>query len=285
MTESLDPMGELVRCLELDTLDRDLFLGDPGRSRGDQARFGGLVAAQSVVAAGRTVESGRTLHSLHAYFLRPGSYDTPLRFLVHRIRDGRSFTTRRVVAHQNGEAIFSMAASFSIPEEGIEHQDEMPTLRPPEECKDWDLYRSQRLGHEGVLAPSAIEVRMLDPIDPVHPSACDPQQQSWLRCRGPLPNDPLLHTAALVYATDRALLSTAIRPHAIPWNDRMVASLDHSVWLHRQVTFDQDWFLYTSESPAARSARGLNFGAIYARNGIRIASVAQEGLVRRRRSR
>ena len=208
----------------------------------------------------------------------------PLRLVVHRIRDGRSFTTRRVVVHQKGEAIFNLAASFSLPEVGISHQDEMPKVPPPEECEDWEHLRAKMFGHDDVIAPNAVEVRMVEPIDPLKPHPGEPQQQSWMRIRAPLPDDPLIHTAALVYATDRTLLSTAIRPHAIPWRERMSASLDHSVWIHREIVLSDEWVLYANESPAAHAARGLIFGGLFRPNGERIASVAQEGLIRRLRS-
>jgi acyl-CoA thioesterase-2 len=272
------PLAELLENLDLEALDADLFLGDPGGGRG--RLFGGMVAAQSVIAAGRTVEAGRSLHSLHAYFLRPGRHDVPLRFVVDRIRDGRSFTTRRVKAHQAGEAIFSLAASFAVPEEGIAHQDPMPEAPDPEGLPDWETARRRLGGADGPPAEGPVEVRMADPWtrgpSPAH-------QRNWLRVRGTLPDDPLVHTALLVYASDRTLLSTAARPHAIPWADRMVASLDHAVWIHHPVKLD-GWLLYASESPLARSGRGMVFGSLYYPDGRRLASVAQEGLIRRRRS-
>jgi acyl-CoA thioesterase-2 len=255
-----------------------LFLADPGKGEG--RLFGGLVAAQCVIAAGRTVEAGRSLHSLHGYFLRPGRHDVPIRFVVDRIRDGKSFTTRRVKAHQAGEPIFNLSASFAVPEEGIEHQDVMPEAPGPEGLPDWeDLRAEERKGLPVGMFDSAVEVRVCNPAD----GPSEARQLTWIRVRGELPDDPLLHTAMLVYATDRSLLSTAARPHDIPWGERMGASLDHAVWVHRRAHLD-DWMLYASESPVAHSARGLIFGGIYQRDGTRIASVAQEALIRRRRS-
>lgn len=276
-----DPIADLLHCLALEPLDRDLFLGDPGPGQG--RLFGGMVAAQCVMAAGRTVEDDRSLHSLHGYFLRPGSHDVPLRLVVHRIRDGRSFTTRRVVAHQNGEAIFNLAASFAVPEDGIEHQEDMPQVRAPEDCEDWEKIRAKHFGHDDVLMPSAVEVRMVEPLDLLNPEPAIPVQHAWLRPRTALPDDPRIHTAILVYATDRTLLGTAARPHAIPWRDRVAASLDHSVWIHRPLKLTDEWILYACESPAAFAARGLIFGGLYRPNGERIASAAQEALIRRRR--
>jgi acyl-CoA thioesterase-2 len=269
------PLDELLKNLDLEALDADLFLGDPGRGQG--RLFGGMVAAQSVVAAGRTVDPDRSLHSLHAYFLRPGRHDAPIRFVVDRIRDGRSFTTRRVKAHQAGEAIFSLSASFVVAEEGISHQDPMPEAPDPETLPDWETVRG-RLKMGPPRSDSPIEVRMCDPLTP-EPSP--PRQRIWIRVRGRLPDDSRVHTAMLVYATDRVLLSTAARPHGLPWAARMTASLDHAVWIHRPVHLD-GWLLYISESPVAHAARGMIFGGIYTPDGRRIASVAQEGLIRRR---
>jgi acyl-CoA thioesterase-2 len=266
-----------IERFELEALDADLFLGDPGGGEG--RLFGGLVAAQCVMAAGRTVAEDRSLHSLHGYFLRPGRHDVPIRFVVDRIRDGRSFTTRRVKAHQAGEAIFSLSASFAKPELGISHQAEMPEAPGPEGIPDWEDVRAVAIGEPAAKRfDSAVEVRIVDPPG----SDRIARQRSWLRVRGELPDDPLFHTAMLVYASDRTLLSTAARPHDIPWSKRLGASLDHAVWIHRPVHLD-DWLLYASESPVAHSARGLIFGGIFYRDGTRVASVAQEALIRVRR--
>jgi acyl-CoA thioesterase-2 len=274
-------LESLLRCLDLETLDRDLFLGDPGRGEG--RLFGGMVAAQCVIAAGRTVDSDRSLHSLHGYFLRPGRHDVPIRLVVDRIRDGRTFTTRRVKAHQGGEAIFNMSASFALPEDGIAHQDEMPDAPDPEGLPDWEDHRAELMGDPAFRRPdSAVELRMVDPPPIDGDERAPARQRNWMRVRGTLPDDPLLHTALLVYASDRTLLMTACRPHGLPWGKRMAASLDHAVWIHEPVRFD-DWILYASESPVARAARGLIFGALYRRDGTRLASVAQEGLIRRLR--
>ncbi len=259
------PFEHLLAGLALERLDRDLFLGEPGPGSG--RLFGGMVAAQSYRAAAHTVEQG-ALHSLHAYFLRPGRHDVPIRFAIDRIRDGRTFTTRRVVAHQAGEAIFNLSCSFASPEEGISHQLEMPAAPPPEAGVDWDAGR-------GYASP--IEVRGLDPNEPEQ--AQEPRCRFWLRPRGPVPDDPILHTALLVYASDRALLSTAARPHPAPREARRAASLDHAFWLHRPPRFD-DWLLYAMESPVAHAARGLVFGALYQADGTRVASTAQEALIR-----
>jgi acyl-CoA thioesterase-2 len=269
------PLAGLLELLRLETLDRDLYLAET--PRGEGRLFGGLVAAQAVRAASATVERG-DLHSLHAYFLRPGAHGVPIRFVVHRIRDGRTFTTRRVVAHQGGEAILGLESSFVLTEDGISHQDPAPAAEDPETLPDWEVLRARMLGQPDAVRPQAIEVRTCDPDDP-DGKPQPPEKRVWLRPLGDVPDDPRIHEALLVYASDRTLLSTASRPHGLPWGRRMVASLDHAMWLHRPARFD-DWVLYASRSPAAHAARGLVFGAMYDRRGVRIASVAQEGLIR-----
>ncbi len=268
-------LPKLLRLLTLEELDRDLFLG--ATPRGEGRLFGGLVAAQAAMAAMRTVEA-RMLHSLHAYFLRPGHHDIPIRFVVHRIRDGRTFTTRRIVAYQAGEAIFSLSCSFARPEEGISHQDEPPEAPGPDGLPDWEELRARMLGGPSVVREQPVEVRACDPDDP-EGKPQPARKRVWIRAAGDLPDDPDMHLALLVYATDRTLLSTASRPHGLPWGKRSVASLDHAVWIHRPPRLD-DWILYASESPVAHAARGLVLGAMYDREGHRIASVAQEGLIR-----
>jgi acyl-CoA thioesterase-2 len=273
------PVERLKALLALDPLDLDLYLGDPGPGEG--RLFGGLVAAQSVVAAGLTVED-RALHSLHAYFLRPGRHDVPLRFVVHRIRDGRSFTTRRVVAHQGGEAIFNLSASFVRPEPGIEHQDAMPAAPAPEGLPSWEDVRARRTGEPPRPDRGPVEVLVArdETGSPSHPP---PPRWVWMRPRGEIGDDPRLHEALRVYASDRTLLGTLSQRHALAPGERMGASLDHAMWLHRPARFD-GWVLYVSESPVAHAARGLILAGMYAGDGTRLASVAQEGLVRTRRA-
>lgn len=283
------PIEKLCKRLVLEPLDRDLFLGDPGRGEG--RLFGGLVAAQSVLAAFATMDEvedsgpARLLHSIHAYFLRPGRYDLPIRFVVDRIRDGRTFSTRRVVAHQGGEAIFNMAASFARPEEGMSHQRPMPEVGPPDGLEEWSTLRAREWGlPEPERFDNPIEIRVLDPreLEGDHPH--EPVRRLWIRPRGAIPDDPTLHTAMLVYATDRTLISTAVvEPGRIMGKDVMGASLDHAVWFHHPIRFD-DWMLYTSVSPISHAARGLIFGSLYRRDGVQLASVAQEALIRVRRT-
>jgi acyl-CoA thioesterase-2 len=265
------PVDAVVRGLDLSREGEDRFLGHPGEGRG--RLFGGMVAAQSVMAAQRTVEGG-WLHSLHAYFLRPGSYGSPIRFVVHRIRDGRTYTTRRVVAEQNGEAIFSMGMSFTRPEQGGEHQLPMPDVPPPEAVPTWEEVRERA----GVAMPIAAHVEAFESRLP-YDEDTGPVRFVWLRPRGSLPEDPRVHIAATVYASDRTLAGAAAEPMGYARHEVSVTSLDHALWLHRVPCFD-DWVLYVSESPAGYAARGLAFGAMYTRAGVRFASVAQEGLLR-----
>jgi acyl-CoA thioesterase-2 len=271
------PVDGLLKLLELEPLDRDLFLGDPGPGEG--RLFGGLVAAQSVMAAGLTVNEG-DVHSIHAYFLRPGRHDLPIRFVVDRIRDGRTFTTRRVVAHQSGEAIFSLEASFARPEDGIAHQMvEMPAAPDPEACEDWEKVRSRLFETALRFHTSAVEVRMCDPDDFTARMKATNERQMWMRPNGVMPDDTLIHSAVMAYASDRTLLSTAGRPHGMVPGQMIGSSLDHAMHWHRRPRFD-DWLLYAAQSPVAHSARGLIYGAMYTRDGTRVASVVQEGLIR-----
>ena len=275
-------LARVVRCLELEPLDVDLLLGDPGPGKG--RLFGGMVAAQSVMAAGHTVEPERGLHSLHAYFLRPGRHDRPIRFLVDRIRDGRSFTTRRVKAHQSGEAIFALEASFALPEGGIEHQDPMPAVPPAEDCVDRESARLHKLGEEWQNHPvNAVEVRVTDDRNIAGGERSEPRQRYWMRLRGTVAGaGERLLTALFVYASDRALLSTAALPHGVHWGKGLAASLDHALWLHRPADL-HDWHLFDTESPAAHAGRGVVFGGIFRRDGVRVGSVAQEALIRPQR--
>jgi acyl-CoA thioesterase-2 len=276
-------LADLQGRLELEELDRDFWLGDPGNGQG--RLFGGLVAAQSVMAAGRTVGEETALHSLHAYFLRPGSYGTPIRYMVDRIRDGRSFTTRRVVALQNGEAIFNLSASFARPEDGFSHQQPMPDTPGPKGLPEMSEVRARWFNLPPPKRPvfGAMEMRLVDDTGGDPTTKLDSNRNIWIRFIGTTPTDLLLRTALLVYASDRTLLSTALRPLGrTPGGDTMVASLDHSVWLHRPPAID-DWFLYSAQSPVAHAGRALVHGAMYSPNGERMASVTQEGLIRSRR--
>ncbi len=270
-------LSRLLKRLDIQQLDRDLFLGDSGRGEG--RLFGGLVAAESLVAAARTVELGH-IHSLHAYFLRPGHHGVPIRFVVDRIRDGKTFATRRVAAHQQGEAIFSLEASFAVVEEGISHQDPMPTVPPPDDLPEWDLIRSDRkVDPDRWSRQAPIDIRACDPESARSKEPQAPFRQVWIRARGEMPADPIMHAAVITFASDRGMLSTVQRMHRVPWSRTASASLDHSIWFHRVPKFDS-WLLYTTASHASHAARALIYGTMYAQDGTLMASVAQEGLVR-----
>jgi acyl-CoA thioesterase-2 len=282
-------MKPLLERLDLERLDRDLFRGtspDDGRKR----VFGGQVAAQALVAAVRTIdqEEGRRAHSLHAYFLRPGDPKIPIIYEVDRIRDGKSFTTRRVVAIQNGEAIFSLMASFQKEEPGHEHQIPMPKVPPPESVPSQDEL-IKRLADETKhpvfrfldRLERPIVVHDLDPIDPLRPSQRKSPHYVWFKAIAELPDDLLLHQCVLAYASDLTLLDASLGEHGLTWFDPklMVASLDHAMWFHRPFRADR-WLLYATESPSTAGARGTNFGHVFSEDGKLVATVAQENLMR-----
>jgi acyl-CoA thioesterase-2 len=276
-------LARLMKLLKLDQLDRDLFLGDPGKGEG--RLFGGLVAAQCVTAAYRTVETG-SMHSLHAYFLRPGRHDVPIRYVVYRIRDGKTFATRDVVAYQAGEAIFQMSCSFARPEEGVSSQGPMPDAPDPEGLPEWDMVRPDKAMREMMQRwrrERPIELRFAGAPEPPKTGAVPPRQM-WMRPKGVLPEDPSVHAAVLAYASDMSLMSTAYWSHRIPqvFNQSLTASLDHAIWFHHPPRFD-DWLLYTSTSPIANAARSLIQATMHREDGTHIVSVAQEGLIRRTR--
>ncbi|HEX5613960.1 MAG TPA: acyl-CoA thioesterase II [Acidimicrobiia bacterium] len=280
-------LAELLELLELEQLEVNLFRGlSPEENR--QRVFGGQVAGQALIAAGRTVDRG-LVHSLHAYFLRPGDPQIPIVYDVDRIRDGRSFTTRRVVAIQHGRAIFNLAASFHVEEEGPSHQYDMPDAPDPEsiptlrEKMEPHLHRFSAEMAEWIVRERPIDTRSaglphwLDPDDRVR----EPEQLVWFRANGDLPDDPLLHACVVAYASDLTLLDTAVMPHAASWDDEqyMIASLDHAMWFHRPFRADE-WLLYHQRSPSAQAARGLAEGHIYRRDGGLAVTVIQEGLIR-----
>jgi acyl-CoA thioesterase-2 len=278
-------LDALVTILDLESLEVNLFRGESPKE--DKQRvFGGQVAGQALVAAGRTVETG-TVHSLHAYFLRPGDPRTPIVYQVDRIRDGRSFTTRRVVAIQHGQAIFHLSASFQKEERGLEHQVAMPDAPDPETLPTWkERYARMAASFPEeargwFLRDRPIDVRAVDPVDPLEPEKREPLQLVWIRADGKLPDLPLLHQCVVVYASDMTLLDTAVLPHGISWFDPhfQMASLDHAMWFHRPFRADE-WLLYAQESPSASGARGLTTGQLFTRDGRLVVSVVQEGLIR-----
>jgi acyl-CoA thioesterase II len=278
-----DAVDDLIRLLDLEAIEVNIFRGrSPDVKR--QRVFGGQVAGQALVAAGRTVEDRYSVHSLHAYFLRPGDPSIPILYEVDRIRDGRSFVTRRVVAIQHGRAIFNLAASFHVAEQGLDHQAAMPTDLPdPDSLPDFkerwkDL--AEMLGDD-YERDRPIDTRHCDwePKDRKNP--LPPYQRVWLRADGRLPDDPVLHVCILTYASDMTLLDTSLLPHGSGAVDGgiMMASLDHAMWFHRPFRADE-WLLYVQDTPSASGARGLARGSIFTRGGDLAVSVVQEGLIR-----
>ena len=279
---SQEAVDALIQLLDLEAIEVNIFRGrSPEDDR--QRVFGGQVAGQALVAAARTVEDGRAVHSLHSYFLRPGDPTVPILYEVDRIRDGHTFTTRRVVAIQHGKAIFNLSASFQVPEDGFEHAAEMPDTPPPEGVPTWQERIEPYREKFGFLAdrPRPIDVRHVDwfPLD--RQEGLPPRQRVWLRASGTLPDDPVIHTNVLTYASDMTLLDTALLPHGGSFlqGGLFMASLDHAMWFHRPFRAD-DWMLYSQDSPSASGARGLTRGLVFAQDGTLIASVMQEGLIR-----
>jgi acyl-CoA thioesterase-2 len=278
-----EPLKALLRLLDLEQLELNLFRGvspQDGRPR----IFGGQVLAQGLSAAMRTAEPGRLAHSLHAYFLRPGDPRVPIVFDVHRIRDGRSFTTRRVVAVQRGEAIFNMAVSFQVPEPGLSHQVAMPEATAPEQCPSYEetlRAAAQRRGGELARIEFPVDVRTVGGFHAFDEAPRPPQILTWIRARGAMPDDPGLHQCVLAYASDLTIMVAAVYPHRASMRSPgfQSASLDHAMWFHRPFRID-DWVLHEQESPASAGARGLGRGTIYTRGGQLVASCAQEGLIR-----
>lgn len=282
-------LSDLVDLLALERLDRDLFRGD-SQDLGWGAIFGGQVLGQALSAAAQTAPTDRPVHSLHGYFIRAGDLRRPIVYSVDRLRDGRSFSTRRVDAVQEGEAIFSLEASFQVEEEGVEHQDLMPEVPPPEALRserDLALPLADRLPaafRAIATAERPIEIRPVEPRNPLAPTAAEPRRHLWVRAIDQLPDDPALHRYMLAYASDFSFLGTALDPHGVSWltPGMQVASLDHAMWFHRPFRFD-DWLLYAVDSPSASGSRGLVRGQFFDRAGRLVASCAQEGLIRRRR--
>ena len=271
------PLARLLRRLDLVPETRDVFGAAAGSGAG--RLFGGLVAAQAVVAAGRSVAEGFALHSLHAYFLRAGRADASIRYEVERTRDGRRFASRRVVATQGERPIFEMIASFTRALGGFAHQDPLPVLPPPDGLEDWEQVRARLTsGARARAGFEAFDVRVVEPERDAPGAVSAASRATWMRARGAMPDDPLLASALVVYASDRALLRCAGRPHALEWGVRPPASLDHAVWLHGVPRLD-GWFVYDCHSPAAHAGRGLAIGAMYTHGGERFATVVQEGLL------
>jgi acyl-CoA thioesterase-2 len=276
----------LLEILDLENLEHNLFRGRSPQV-GWQRVFGGQVIGQALVAAQRTVDEDRRIHSLHGYFMRPGDPEVPIIYEVDRIRDGRSFTTRRVVAIQHGHAIFSMSASFQVVEEGLEHFIEMPDIPKPDELMSEKKLAEQFIDHapENVRKywqrERPIELRPVSLKHYLSKEKLEPKQNIWMRSTGKLPSDPAIHEAVLAYASDMTLLDTALYAHGGRVFDQKIqtASLDHSMWFHRPLNIE-DWHLYAQDSPNSSGARGFTRGGIYNQSGTLVASVAQEGLIR-----
>jgi len=287
MSKALDQVLDL---LDLEQIEVDIFRGRSPEGERRQRVFGGQVAGQALVAAGRTVPEDRPVHSLHAYFIRPGDPTIPLVYLVERVRDGRSFTTRRVTTIQHGKTIFTLSASFHRDEPGVEHADPMPDVPPP----DAIATTAERM--EKLFGPSVREWYNGNPIDIRHigplsfeaerdPSLRTTRNMVWLRVDGNLPDDPLLHVCLMTYASDMTLLDSVLLAHGLSWTDGRTtgASLDHAMWFHGPFRADR-WLLYAQDSPVARGSRGLARGEVYTSDGGLVVSVVQEGLVRTSRA-
>jgi acyl-CoA thioesterase-2 len=276
-----DALELLVDLLDIEPIEVNIFRGsNPNEER--QRIFGGQVAAQALMAAGRTVEVGRP-HSLHAYFLRPGDPNVPVLYEVDRIRDGRSFTTRRVVAIQHGRAIFHLSTSFHIDEPGLDFQIPMPDVPDPETLPTMRERLEPYKDKVGDFydQPHPIDQRHIGALPWMHRAVQEPRQQLWLRADGELPDDPLLHTCIATFASDMYLFDTMLAPHNVGWDDPefMGASLDHCMWFHRPFRADE-WLLYDMDSPTSSGARGLARGFMFTRDGTLAVSMVQEGLMR-----
>jgi len=287
MDRQAEAFQELLGLMQLEPLELNLFRG-ASRDIGTKRVFGGQVLAQALLAASHTVE-GRLAHSLHAYFLRAGDPDAPIVYSVDRSRDGRSFTARRVVAIQHGRPIFTLAASFQVEEQGLEHQFDMPAVPAPEEVgpaaslPSTELARLPRNMQRWLDRFGPFEFR---PVRGADPDDCKPQppfKELWFKLHGELDDNPRLHRALLAYVSDFHLVGTATLPHGISWmqGKLMMASLDHAMWFHRDFRLD-DWLLYSCDSPSTSGGRGLSRGMIYDRQGRLVASTAQEGVIRLR---
>ena len=282
-------LDDLVDLLSLESIEENLFRGR-SQDLGFRQLYGGQVLGQSLSAASQTVEDARHVHSLHGYFLRAGDAKLPVVYSVDRVRDGGSFSTRRVTAIQRGQPIFTCSASFQYDEGGFEHQAQMPDVVGPENLpSEVELARAmadklpERI-RDKVLCPKPIEIRPVTERDPFDPKPADPIKYVWFRADGSLADIPALHKYLLAYASDFGLLTTSLLPHGKSvWHKEMqIASLDHALWFHRDLRAD-DWLLYAIDSPWAGNARGFNRGSIFNRAGQLVASSTQEGLIRHRK--
>ena len=281
-------LNDLLNLLSLETIDVGLYRGK-SQDLGMPQVFGGQVIGQALSATKFTMDDPRPVHSLHSYFLRPGNAEKPIIYDVERLRDGRSISTRRVKAIQNGKPIFFMTASFHVEAEGLEHQVKMPDVEGPENLTS-TRERIQKLAIEADMPiperfeqKSPIEIRPVESFNPLKPEASTPTRHVWMKTRGMLPDDPRVHRYMLAYASDMAFLPVAGQPHGISFftKDFQMATIDHSMWFHRDFRFD-DWLLYQIESPSATNQRGFVIGKFFDKKGRLVASTSQEGVMRQR---
>jgi acyl-CoA thioesterase II len=278
-------LEDLIKVMTLERIEINLFRGE-SRDIGSPQVFGGQVLGQALVAATATAEN-REVHSLHAYFLRRGDFNSPIVYEVDRAWDGKHFSTRRVIAIQHGQQIFNMSASFQLPEIGLDHQTPMPEVPLPETLPDLESqYRAAIANTTPAMRrileqKRPFEFRPVLPLELVRSVKSPPLKYVWFRAVDKLPDDEALHRCLLAYASDWHLLDTALKPHAVSMatGKLTVASIDHAMWFHRSVKVD-DWLLYAIDSPSASGARGFTRGSIFARDGRLVASVSQEGLIR-----
>lgn len=284
-----DSLKELLEALQLEQIEVNLFRGKH-KDIGSRDVFGGQVAAQCLYAAMQTIEPDRHVHSLHGYFILPGDLNIPIIFEVDRTRDGRSFTTRRVIAIQHGKAIFHLSASFQLDQPGLEHQIDMPDVPMPEELETSKVIYARMAEERNILLPKFFQIDkavLFKPVevpDPFVPEAYPPQMHVWFKIDGALPDDPQLHRILLTYVSDYNLLGTALQPHNIPRisRDLRMASLDHALWFHRPAKVDE-WLLYAMDTPSSSGSRAFCRGSIFTQDGTLVASATQEGLLRMKR--
>ncbi len=278
-------LDDLIKVMTLERLEMNLFRGQ-SRDIGSPQVFGGQVLGQALTAATATAED-RVVHSLHAYFLRRGDFNSPIVYEVDRALDGKHFSSRRVVAIQHGRQIFNMSASFQLPETGLEHQSPVPDVPPPDSLPDMETHYRAIVDKLPPVARRILEqkrpfeFRPVHPPDPLRRDKSAPLKYIWFRAVDRLPDDEALHRSLLAYVSDFHLLDTALKPHGVPMiSPRLViASIDHAMWFHRSVRVD-DWLLYAIDSPSASGARGFTRGSVFAGDGRLVASAAQEGLIR-----
>jgi acyl-CoA thioesterase-2 len=279
-------LADLQQQFQLERLEVNLFRGQ-SRDTGSPQVFGGQVLGQALMAAHRTIDDGRVVHSMHAYFLRRGDFTKPIVYSVDRSRDGGSFSARRVVAVQNGEQIFISSASFQTPEQGLEYQASAPQVPPPEDLKPLtkppraELDKLPEKLRRWLEIERPFEFRPVQPYNPLAPVATTPVRQIWMRAVDRLPDDDTLHRCLLAYMSDYWLLDTSTMPHGSSFlrGNLIMASIDHAIWFHRHARVDE-WLLYSLDSPSSAGSRGFARGSFYTRDGVLAASTAQEGLIR-----